>query len=216
MIRLLQGLAARRNHFFVQLAIFVSIGSFAIASAAAEGDAEAGKAKSITCTACHGPDGNSVVAMWPSIAGQHANYLADTLAAFKAGTRSDPVMTAQAMPLSEADIADLAAYYSQQTGAKRTADPKLVAAGERLYRGGNTETNVSACIACHGPTGRGNPLSGYPSLSGQHAVYTEKQLNDYKNGLRKTDGDARVMRMITERMTSEEIKQVSAYIQGLR
>ncbi len=185
-------------------------------SFAAGGDAKAGESKAATCAACHGPNGNSVVAMWPSIAGQHESYIADTLGAFKAGTRKDPVMGAQALALNEQDIADLAAYYAEQTGTRRTADPKLAPAGERLYRGGNKETSISACIACHGPNGRGNGPAGYPSLAGQHAVYTAKQLNDYKSGQRESDGDTRIMRGIAERLTADEINEVAAYIQGLR
>ncbi len=216
MIRFIKGLAAVVRHLGMQLAVLSSYILIALPAGAVEGDAEAGKAKSATCMACHGPDGNSIVAQWPSIAGQHANYIEDTLQAFKSGLRSDPVMSAQAMPLNDQDIADLAAYYATQTGAKRTADPDLVSKGERAYRGGNKETSVSACIACHGPNGRGNAPAGYPSLTGQHAAYTEKQLNDYKNNVRKTDGDERVMRAIAERLTSAEIKEVAAYIQGLR
>jgi cytochrome c553 len=125
-------------------------------------------------------------------------------------------MSTQAINLTDQDIADLSAYYAEQSGARRTANKDLVDAGERLYRGGDKETSISACIACHGPTGRGNAPAGYPSLAGQHAVYTEKQLNDYKNDQRQTDGNSRTMRMITERLTNKEIKEVSAYIQGLR
>ena len=192
------------------------IGLLTTTSVLAEGDAEAGAAKAATCTACHGPNGNSIVAMWPSIAGQHESYIRKTLQAFKDGTRTDPVMAAQAMTLSDEDIADLAAYYSAQTGTRRTANAELADEGERLYRGGNKDTSVSACIACHGPKGRGNEPAGYPSLTGQHADYTAKQLNAYKNDQRKSDGDTRMMRMIAERMTAKEIAAVSAYIQGLR
>ena len=213
--------SGQKPHQTIRLWIIQSVAAAALGlltsmSYGNNGDAEAGATKAATCAACHGPDGNSVVAMWPSIAGQHENYIATTLMAFKSGDRQDPVMGAQAMILQDQDIADLAAYYSQQSGARRTANPDLASAGERLYRGGNKETKVSACIACHGPKGRGNEPAGYPSLMGQHAVYTAKQLNDYKSGQRKSDGDRRMMRMITERLTNKEIQEVSAYIQGLR
>ena len=69
-----------------------------------DGDAEAGKAKAITCGACHGQDGNSVNPVWPSLAGQHATYLVEQLQAFKAGTRSDPLMLGQVMMLNEDDM----------------------------------------------------------------------------------------------------------------
>jgi cytochrome c553 len=179
------------------------------------GDADAGAARAATCAACHGQDGNSVNPQWPSIAGQNESYLVATLQAFKDGTRSDMLMGAQAAALSEQEMADLAAYFAAQTPAKRTADSALAEAGGRLYRGGNKETAISACIACHGPTGQGNAPAGYPAVAGQHAAYTAKQLNDYKNGARTSDSNAQIMRNITEHLTANEIAAVAAYMQGL-
>jgi cytochrome c553 len=186
-----------------------------ISPANAAGDAAAGKDKSGTCAACHGADGNSANPTWPSIAGQNEAYIVATLEAFKAGERTDPVMGAQANPLSDADIADLAAYFSAQTPKRRTANPQLAELGKRIYQGGIKETSVSACIACHGPTGAGIEPAAYPALAGQHAPYTAKQLNDYKSGARTSDGDAQIMRNITARLTQQEIEAVAAYIQGL-
>jgi len=179
------------------------------------GDIEAGKQKAVTCAACHGADGNSVNPEWPSIAGQHASYLVDTLNAFKEGKRNNVLMNAQAMILDDQAIEDVAAYFAAQTPAKRTADPTLAKAGERIYRGGVREREVSACIACHGPNGRGIAPAGYPLLAGQHAVYTAKQLRDYKSGARKSDGDVQMMRNITAGLTEEQIEAVAAYIEGL-
>jgi cytochrome c553 len=183
--------------------------------AIAAGDAEAGASKAATCAACHGMDGNSVNPQWPSLAGQNPEYIAATLQAFKDGTRSDMLMGSQAAILEGQDMADLAAYFAGQTRTQRTADPELAAAGEALYQGGNMETEVSACIACHGPTGSGNGPAGYPSLAGQHAAYTAKQLRDYQSGARKSDGDAQIMRDVAARLTPEEIDAVAAYLQGL-
>jgi cytochrome c553 len=183
--------------------------------AIAAGDAEAGASKAATCAACHGMDGNSVNPQWPSLAGQNPEYIAATLQAFKDGTRSDMLMGSQAAILEDQDIADLAAYFAGQTRTQRTADPALAAAGETLYQGGNMETEISACIACHGPTGSGNGPAGYPSLAGQHAAYTAKQLRDYQSGARKSDGDAQIMRDVAARLTPEEIDAVAAYLQGL-
>jgi len=87
---------------------------FGAMNAAQAGDAAAGKAKSTVCAACHGADGNSLVPTFPKLAGQHAAYLEAQLKAFKAGTRVNPIMTAQAAPLSDADMANLAAYFSSQ------------------------------------------------------------------------------------------------------
>ena len=182
-----------------------------------DGSAEAGKAKAITCTACHGPEGNSANAMWPNIAGQNAPYIQAQLTAFKSGSRMDPVMSSQAILLSDEDMADLAVYFeSLPAAAQAVADADSVSRGEALYRGGNTTTGVSACMACHGPTGRGNPAAKYPALQGQHAAYTAKQLNDYANATRTSDGKTRIMQDIAANLSDKDIAALSSYVQGLK
>ena len=182
-----------------------------------DGSNEDGKAKSLTCTACHGPEGNSVNPLWPNIAGQNAPYLAAQLMAFKEGSRTDPLMTAQAMMLSDQDMADLAVYFeSLPAAAQSVKDASTVSRGETLYRGGDIENGIAACLACHGPTGRGNPAAKYPALQGQHADYTAKQLNDYASGARVSDGKTRIMRDIAERLSKEDIAALSSYVQGLK
>ena len=178
------------------------------------GDVEAGKSKSIVCSACHGQDGNSINPLWPSLAGQHKQYTIHTLRAYQNGTRVDAVMQAQVMALTEQDIEDIAAYYNAQTMQKKDYDYGLAKKGESLYRGGNASTGVAACIACHGPTGRGNPGAGYPSLAGQHAEYTEDALQGYTNTERKA-GLNDMMQSLATRLTAEEIEAVSEYIQAL-
>ena len=87
-----------------------------IGASHAAGDAAAGKAKATTiCAACHAADGNSVVPTFPKLAGQHAAYLESSLKAFRDGTRTNPIMAPQAKPLTDDDIANLAAYYACQT-----------------------------------------------------------------------------------------------------
>ena len=81
----------------------------------AAGDAAAGKTKAVVCSACHGIDGNSINPLWPNLAGQHAAYLAKQMKAFRSGERKDPVMAPMSVPLSDADIDDLAAFYASQT-----------------------------------------------------------------------------------------------------
>jgi len=182
-----------------------------------DGSAEAGKARSVTCGACHGGDGNSVNPAWPNLAGQHATYIVIELAAFKSGARANVLMTAQAMSLSEQDMANLAVYFSEQAPAPRAvADPALVEKGEAIYRGGSKENGVPACMACHGPTGKGNPAAGYPVLSGQWADYTAATLTAYANGERKSDGPTKVMREIASALHPDQIKAVASYVQGLR
>jgi len=206
-----------------KLASLIAITGLALAATQVQADSlvdgsiEDGKAKSLTCAACHGPEGNSVSPMWPNIAGQNAPYLLAQLKAFKEGSRTDPLMSAQAMMLSDQDMADLAVYFESLPGAAQSVkDASTVSRGETLYRGGNTESGVSACLACHGPTGRGNPAAKYPALQGQHADYTAKQLNDYASGARVSDGNTRIMRDIAERLSKEDIAALSSYVQGLK
>ena len=182
-----------------------------------DGSAEAGKASALTCAACHGSEGNSASPMWPNLAGQNAPYLLAQLKAFKDGSRSDPLMTGQAMMLSDEVMADLAVYFeSLPAAAQAIADEKLLERGEALYRGGNKEEKASACLACHGPTGRGNPAAKYPALKGQHAAYTAKQLNDYASAARTSDGKTRIMRDIAANLDRDDIAALSSYVQGLK
>lgn len=187
----------------------------AASPARAAGSVEAGQSKAIVCAACHGIDGNSLNPEWPSLAGQNETYLARTLQAFKKGERSNVLMNSQAATLNDQDVADLAAYFASKPRPRLAADPKVVADGERLYRGGNKETGVSACIACHGPTGSGNGPAGYPAIAGQHANYVAAQLKAYRAGQRTSDLN-QMMRNNTARLTDAEIEAVSSYVQGLR
>jgi cytochrome c553 len=182
-----------------------------------DGSAEAGKARALTCMACHGAEGNSVSPMWPNLAGQGAPYILAQLKAFKDGSRSDPLMSSQAMMLSDEDMANLAVYFeSLPAAAQSVADERLLSRGEALYRGGNKKEEAAACLACHGPTGRGNPAAKYPALKGQHAAYTAKQLNDYANAVRTTDGKTRIMQDIAANLDKKDIAALSSYVQGLK
>ena len=187
------------------------------AASLVDGSADAGKAKALTCTACHGPEGNSSNALWPNIAGQNAPYILAQLMAFKDGSRKDPLMSSQAMLLSAEDMANLAVYFeSLPTAAQAVADADIVARGEALFRGGDMANGTAACMACHGPSGRGNPAANYPALNGQHAAYTAKQLQAYAAGTRETDGKTRMMREIAARLDKEDIEAVASYVQGLK
>lgn len=186
------------------------------ASAWAEGgNAEAGKTKSATCAACHGADGNSVNPEWPKLAGQHPSYLLKQLMNFKNDERVNPSMSPMAKPLSDQDMADLAAYYSSQVAKAGEADKSKVALGEQIYKGGNNATGVAACAACHGPNGAGNPAANFPTISGQHTTYTKNQLYAFRKGERANDA-GKMMRNIAAGMTDAEIEAVSEYIAGLQ
>ena len=181
----------------------------------AAGSIEAGQAKSATCGACHGMDGNSVSPEWPNLASQHAVYIERQLKAFKAGERQNDLMSPMAMILSDEDMADLAAYFASQKLRGGETEPSKLALGERVYRAGNVEKGVIACAGCHGPNGRGNPLAGYASIQGQHATYVAAQLRAYKSGGRATDPN-QMMRNVAALLSDEEIDAVASYVQGLR
>jgi cytochrome c553 len=96
-----------RNSLSVALGAVLLMGGAGVA-----GDIAAGKAKAASCAGCHGADGISANPLWPNLAGQKAPYLVKQLKAFRDGVRQDPMMSAMARPLSDADIENLAAYYS--------------------------------------------------------------------------------------------------------
>src|SRR5690242_14174794 len=173
------------------------------------------------CAACHGADGNSVAPANPNLAGQGADYITLQLMHFKAGVRVNATMQAMAAPLSDDDMRALGVYFEQQKpkdlGAK---DPKLVKAGERVWRGGDTATDVPACAGCHSPTGVGVPKN-YPRLAGQYADYVYAQLKAFKTGARGADpggkdASGRIMATIAGDMTDEQMKAVADYVMGLR
>ena len=187
----------------------------AVSFNALAGDPAAGEAKAAICASCHGPAGNSVNPQWPKLAGQHAGYTAKQIRDFKAGTtRNDALMAPMIAGLSEQDIEDIAAYYASRSSTGGFASEELHALGERIYRGGNMQSGVPACIACHGPRGAGNGPAGFPRLAGQHATYTAKQLEDWRTGLRTNDPNG-MMADAVRYLTPMETRAVSEYIAGL-
>jgi cytochrome c553 len=185
--------------------------------ALAQGDATAGQAKSAICAACHGADGNSMVPNWPKLAGQHEQYLNRQITLIKSGARPVPEMMGITPGLNDQDILDLSAYFSAQERSAGVADDSMVLLGERIYRAGNADSGVPACMACHGPAGEGNPVSGYPALAGQHAPYTANMLTRFRAGENwgERDASSHVMNGSAAEMTDEEIQAVASYIQGL-
>jgi cytochrome c553 len=172
------------------------------------------------CAACHAQDGNSVAPANPKLAGQFSEYLYKQLRNFKAhggkkAERQSPIMAGMVANLSDADMKNLAAYFSEQKLKPDVArDKNLAAIGQKLYRGGNAATGVVACAGCHGPTGAGIPIQ-YPHIAGQYAEYVETQLKAFRSGARANDPGG-MMRGVAARMTDNEIKAVAQYVAGLR
>lgn len=193
--------------------------------AMAQGAAKADPAKGQTiaaqvCVACHMADGNSAQPENPKIAGQFSEYLYKQLTNFKPqgnakAARENPIMAGMVANLSDADMHNLAAYFSGQTLKPAAAqDKNLAALGQAIYRGGNLKTGVVACAGCHGPTGAGIPKQ-YPRISGQFAQYIEAQLKAFRSGARANDPNG-MMRGVAARMTDQEIQAVAQYAAGLR
>lgn len=204
----------------------LAVVALSIPVATARGNAEAGAAQAnALCIACHGVNGNSVVAEWPSLAGQNAAYTAEQLRLFRAGHRNNMVMYPLALGLTDEAIEDVAAYYAAQTPTGLEADPATLAVGRALYVGGDRERGIPSCSSCHGPSGLGNTAAGYPALRAQHAAYTLKALTDYATDQRYvnvTTGEptrsrnGHMMSVIAKRLTVDEKAALANYIQGLR
>lgn len=180
------------------------------------GDATAGQAKAAVCGACHGMDGNSAVPIYPNLAGQSEQYIAQQLASFKSGRRDNAIMMGMAAPLSAQDMNDLGAFYATLKTTPGVADQALVEHGQTLFRQGDSTRDIPACMACHSIDGRGNPGSMYPQLAGQHAEYIEAMLKAWQAG--DTWGDdvrSQIMPTIAKQLNEQDIAAVSSYIEGL-
>ena len=185
-----------------------------------KGDPVAGEQKAVICSACHGADGNSMVPMFPKLAGLGERYLLEQMQHIRDGLRPVAQMAGQVDNMSDQDLADIAAFYNQQQRTVNEADPELISLGEKVYRAGVAERNVAACIACHNAEGSGNGPAGFPAIGGQHADYIASQLRAYRKGYedpsgRVTDGEIRIMRSNAFGLSDLEIEAVAAYVSGL-
>ena len=196
------------------------------------GDAEAGQAKAATCAACHGPDGKSIdPTMYPHLAGQSERYIARQLALFASGERHTgmaAVMVPFAQALSPQDMRDVGAYFAQLPAPAGVADDaevtdgpyagmKFYEIGQKLYRGGDPERGIPACMACHGPSGAGNPGPAYPAVNGQDHAYVARRLEEYRTGTTTAKDAAhfKLMASVAKSLTDEEIQSLGSYVQGL-
>jgi cytochrome c553 len=133
-----------------------------------------------------------------------------------------------ASALTEQDMRDIGAYFATQKVVPGVADDTTIATGpnqgkkfyqvgERIYRGGNATAGVPACMACHGPSGRGNPGPAYPAIGGQHASYTVGKLQFFRGGgsWGKDANANTVMSGVAHNLTDEQIQSLATYIEGL-
>ena len=172
-----------------------------------------GQASFASCSGCHGADGNSGTPANPKLAQQHPEYLVKQLQDYKSGKRANAIMSGIASGLTEDDMKNIAFWVTTNKAKPGTAtDKELVALGERIYRGGIQERQITACAGCHSPNGAGIPAQ-YPRLGGQHAEYTVSQLTQFRDGIRKNN---LIMTQAASRLNDREIKALADYIAGLR
>jgi len=194
------------------------------------GDAKAGQTKASACAACHGADGNPSDPQYPRIAGQSERYSAHQMALIASGQRGG---TAVAMvpfvkDLSPQDMRDIGAYFATQKGGAGLADDGVIAdgtykgmkfyeVGQQLYRAGDAARGIPACMACHGPSGAGNPGPAYPHLGGQHQEYAARRLQEYRAGTTAEKDPAlfNIMAQVANKLTDQEIQALGTYLQGL-
>ncbi|BAU56642.1 cytochrome c4 [Halorhodospira halochloris] len=204
-----------------RIQIVTAVTAFALAAGAAgasEVDLEAAEQlNEDSCVACHGATGVSDVAEWPSIAGQHADYVRYHLEMFRDEERYDPqgLMTPESVGLSDEDIENLAAFFvKQDPPPAQDVDEELAERGERIYFGGIRESNVASCTGCHGPQGKGVEGALYPRVAGQEQQYMIDAMKGYKSGDRDSDRNSE-MRDIASRMSEEDIEAVAAFMSSL-
>ncbi|MEW6558621.1 MAG: c-type cytochrome [Pseudomonadota bacterium] len=181
---------------------------------------QAGAKVAQTCAACHGLDGNATSTEFPKLAGQHADYLVKQLHDYRVAkgakhpARINAIMNGMAATLTDAQIRDVALYYSRQTFKPGVtfADKKDLKLGRSIWMAGIPDRAVPACVSCHGPGGAGMP-SRYPRIGGQWQGYLETELQMFRNDRRTNSPE---MHDIASRMTDQQIAAVADYAAGLR
>lgn len=160
------------------------------------------------CVKCHSLDGNAHAPMYPKIAGQNEQYLAQSIRAYRDGARSNPIMSPQvaASRLSDADIAVLAAYYAQKPRCTPNATPLgavlevqgSYAAGQKVAEG--------FCTQCHKPSGEAvNPI--WPKIAGQNAYYIQTAVMAYRDGTRQNE----TMTPMVQNLTDTDIANAAVF-----
>ena len=169
------------------------------------------------CSNCHGVDGVSVSPNFPNLAAQTTSYLESQLTAFKQHGRSDPAgfeyMWGISSRLSKDQITELANYFSALPApmAVVSGDTAQLAAGRALFEKGSVANAIPACAGCHGTHAEG--MQQFPRLAGQHRDYLLKQLMVFQRTDERPDGA--VMKMIAHNLTSENMQDVTAYLETM-
>ncbi|MCK5870159.1 cytochrome c4 [Methylococcaceae bacterium CS5] len=178
------------------------------------GNIKKGEQLAEPCIGCHGEKGISPAGMFPSLAGQTANYTYKQLRDYADGKRDNVMMSSVAQGLSEQDSADLAVWFQSLPAAQNKASKQDLSKAEVLVDQGNGKKILPPCFTCHGADGKGQRMD-IPALAGQQAEYTINTLLEYKNGTRHNDIYSR-MRLIARQLSDDEIKQLGELYQQMK
>ncbi|WP_084019586.1 c-type cytochrome [Dechloromonas agitata] len=193
----------------------LSIGLLGLSLSAGSQAADQARAEEIVggrCFLCHGLKGESASAVFPRLAGQHAEYIAKQLADFKSGKRASETMKPQVEDLTPAEMKALGQFFEAKVvGPRKARDAELLSVGKYIFERGNQFSGLAACASCHGPKGLGTPQ--LPRLAGQHPRYIEDQLKQFNK--RERTNDNAVMHTIASKLTELETHAVAEYIATL-
>ena len=177
--------------------------SLTFVNANAAGDAKVGEELSQTCLGCHGAPGlrnPGPVYSIPMLGGQNAEYLVIALKAYKDKTRSHSTMQAQAASLTEQNMEDIAAYFSQSKNDSRPSlvNKELAAIGKKA---------AGTCVACHGADGASTTADSFPILAGQYESYLLHALKGYRSGERQNA----IMNGFMKELGIKDLKALAAW-----
>jgi cytochrome c553 len=179
------------------------------------GDPVAGKTRSELCQGCHGEFGLSQEDLIPNLAGQYAPYIGKQLRNFQSGARTHQIMNAMAKTIDDAELIDIAAYFSSQKKMQGNGKGENPVA-KNLFTKGDPARGIPPCMSCHGVNGKGQApnVATYPVIGGQHKGYLRTQLIHWRSGERSNSPDG-VMNKVAKSLTDNEIESLTDYISGL-
>lgn len=188
------------------------VAAWMLGSTGAWAQADEARAKRIaggSCFLCHGAQGESTSEIFPRLAGQHAEYVAKQLEAYKNGSRKSTAMADMVSKLTSDEMLALGRYYEKMSLPREEAkDPQLAAMGRYVYHNGNKFSGVPSCASCHGAGGEG--AANLPRLATQFSGYLHTQLKSFNK--RERTNDNTVMHVVAEKMTELEMAAVSEYL----
>jgi cytochrome c553 len=194
------------------LIVILVLGSRSAASSAEAGHFDSpGASKSMVCTACHGPNGNSLGETIPIIAGMAPNYFKKAIKDYSEGKRPSPEMEPFSKYVTQAGVDEIAGYFAEQ----KRQPPRSKIDANAAKRGAKIGAQ---CAACHGPQGNGDAEHGYPALRGQPIGYLQLQSVLFKEDKRKLEDAAAedTKKKMMKALSDSDISDLAAYFASLR